>query len=279
MDQVNQLTNALPDTNAHERAGWIEPAARVGYAAKGLVYAIVGGLAIRQAFGSGDVGGASEAFRQLAGSPVGKLLLAAIAAGLAGYVLWRLVQAILDPEADGSDDADVLRWGKRGFYLLSAGVYALLAYQAAMLVIGDGGGSGGSSQAWTARLMSVRWGIWLVALVGVGIVGRALLQFAKAWTRSFTEKIQAFELSPTQRRWVIGASRLGLVARGVIFTLIGSSLVQAALSDDPDEARGTEGALQMLIASPWLIGGIGVGLLAYAVYQWVKSRYRLVGLP
>ena len=86
-------------------------------------------------------------------------------------------------------------------------------------------------------------------------------------------------MSAAQRRWVLGTSRLGLVARGIVLALIGGSVVEAALTHDPNQARGLEGVLEMFLTNPWLMGAIGIGLVAYAIYQLVKARYRLVGLP
>lgn len=254
-------------------------AARAGYTAKGAVYGLVGVLALQQAIGrGGDISGTTEALDHIRSSPFGQVLLAAVAVGLAGYVVWRLVQAVADPEADDSDDH---RWATRLFYFGSAITYGLLAWTAVELLTGNGGASGdssGGSRSWTARLMSMQWGVWLVGAVGLGIIGRGLLQLWKAYTESFREKIHSFDLGPGREQWVVTASRLGLTARGVIFGIIGGSFLRAAATHDPSDARGLEGSLEFLTASPWLLGAVGVGLMGYAVYQWVKARYRLIGV-
>lgn len=263
----------------------VEVAARAGYAAKGLVYAVIGGLAVQQAIGrGGDTTGSREALREIAGAPFGQAILWVVVVGLAAYMVWRLVQAFLDPEGDSSDDGEAKRWGVRAFYLMSAVLYGVLAWYALDLATGGagggqgaGGGGGGGSSGWAAKLMGMTWGVWLVGAVGIGIVARGLLQFFKAYTDSFKEKISAHDLDATTRRWVLRISRLGLTARGVVFGIIGSSVVYAAVQHDPQEARGLEGALNVLVQSPWLLGAVGGGLVAYAVYQWVKARYRLIG--
>lgn len=255
-------------------------AARAGYLAKGVVYGMVGGLALQQALGrGGDTTGTREALQRIGSAPFGQALLWAMVVGLAGYVAWRLVQAFVDPE--GGSDGDHRRWPTRLFYFGSAVAYAVLAWSAVELVTGAGGGSasgGGSHQSWAARLMEMTWGVWLVGALGLGMVGRGLLQLWKAYTGRFREKIGSFDLGPIRERWTVAASRLGLTARGVIFGIIGGSFIHAAVTHDPDQARGLERSLEFLVTSPWLLGSVGLGLMGYAVYQGVKARYRLMGI-
>lgn len=263
-----------------EAPGWVEPVARAGYAAKAAVYAVIGVLAVRQAAGSGgETTGGSGAIQQIAGGPFGTVLVGLLAAGLAGYVIWRLVQAFLDPEADYTDEGKK-RLAKRGFYFVSAVLYGALAWQALQLLVGgggSGGGGGGGTQSLAARLMDQPWGVWLVGAIGVGVVARGILQFVKAYRETFKDKIRSFDLGPARRSWVITASRIGLTARGVIFAIIGGFLIRAAVTHDPQRAGGLEQALDTLAGNAWLLGAIGAGLVCYAVYQLVKARYRLIG--
>lgn len=271
-------SSSTPRTPAERDLGeGVEWAARIGYGAKGAVYGLIGALALQQAVGrGGEITGTREALEHIGSAPFGQALLWAMVVGLAGYVFWRLVQAFVDPEADPDDDH---RWAMRLFYFGSAVAYGLLAWSAFSLVTGSGGGSGGGdSRSWAAQLMALGWGVWIVAAVGVGIIARGALQFWKAYTESFREKIQSFDLGPGRESWAVAASRIGLTARGVIFGIIGGSFVHAALTHDPNQARGLEGSLEFLVTRPWALGAMGVGLMGYAVYQWVKARYRLIGV-
>lgn len=258
---------------------WVEPVARAGYAAKGAVYAVVGALAIRAALlGTGsDASGGREALQFVGSGPFGQLLLGLIAVGLTGYVVWRLVQATLDPEHRGDNDIakDVAR---RGFYFGSALIYGFLTYYAIQLLIGSGGGGGGGTDQRVAELMSRTWGRILVGLFGLGVIAHGVLQGVKAYKESFRKKIKSFDFGPAKRRWVIAASRIGLTARGVVFLLIGTYFGWAALTHDPSKAGGTEQVLGALANQPWLLGAIGAGLCCYALYQWVKARYRLIAV-
>jgi hypothetical protein len=255
----------------------VEMTARIGYAAKGVVYAVIGGLAVKEAFGSGgDVTGSREALREIASGPFGTVLLGLVTAGLAAYAIWRLVQAVVDPEGSASD-SDGKRWAQRAFYLFSAVVYGFLTWYGISILMGSGGGSSSSGQQ-TQGLLAHGWGAWLVGIAGVAVIARGGWQLWKAYTDRFRKKIRRFDLGPVQGRWVLRASRVGLTARGVVFGIIGVSLIYAALTRDPSNAQGTEGALGLLVGTPWLLGAVGAGLFCYAVYQWVKARYRIIGL-
>lgn len=261
-------------------SGGIEWAARYGYAAKGVVYAVIGVLAVQQALGrGGETSGSREALEQIALGPFGTAALAVVSLGLAGYTLWRLVQAFVDPESGDQDHAGK-RWARRGFYLISAGAYGLLTYTGAAVVLGIGsaGGSAGGG-GWAADLMSMTWGAWLVGAVGAGIIVRGVVQLVKAYTKSFKDRISSFDLGPGTSKWVIRTSQFALTARGIVFSIIGGTVIHAAATHDAAEAEGgLEGALEVLVAHPWLLGGVGLGFVAYGVYQGVKARYRIIGV-
>lgn len=240
------------------------------------MYAFIGVLALQEALGGGgETAGGREAIRRIAGGPPGTILLVLTALGLAGYVAWRFVQAALDPEHPGG--LDWKRAGMRLFYVASGVLYGVLALYALQLVLGSGAGSGGGSRSWTGELMRMSWGRWLVAAVGVGIGIRGLVQFVKAYTASFEDRIRSFHPGRTRRRWALAASRVGLTARGFIFLIIGSTLAFAALRHDPSRAGGLEQALGSLADTPWLLGLMGAGLVCYAIYQWTKALYRMIG--
>lgn len=262
---------------AHEASPWVEWLARFGYAAKGVVYILIGVIAVDAAFGAGgSAEGASGALRSLADESWGQIVLGVIAVGLIGYVVWRFVQAFLDPENKGSDKKGI---ATRIGYVISGVLYATLAFEAARLVLGSGGGSGGGSGAshWSATLMEQPLGRWLIGAVGVGIILFALYEFYKAWTTDFSDRLHIEQIDYHKRQWIERAGRAGLAARGVVFLLIGWFTVQAALNYDPNQARGLEGALDALGRQPygpWVLGIVAVGLVGYGLFQLVKARYR-----
>lgn len=253
----------------------IEKLARWGYAAKGVVYLLVGGLAVFAAAGSGgrttDSGGALSTF---AGSTLGRAALVVIAIGLASYAIWMAVRAIKNPEHDDG--------GKRALHGLVALIYASLTVEAALLAWdgeGGAGGSGGNDDAashWSARLMEQPFGPWLLGAVGVGIGLYGLQQLVNAWRVKLDEQLDLGALSPTGRDWVVRIGRFGLAARGLVFTIIGWFVVQAALESQPSEARGIGGVLDTLEQTPWLLAVIAAGLVAYGIYNLVRARYRAI---
>jgi hypothetical protein len=257
---------------------WVERLARLGYAAKGIVYAIVGVLAVQAAVGPGgqttDTKGALGA---IAAQPFGKFLLALLTIGLIGYVVWQFVQAIQDPEHKGDDPEGL---AKRLGYGISGLVYAGLALSAIRLLMGSGGGgSSNSTQDWTARLLSQPFGQWLVALIGAFVIGLGFHQFYKAYKAKFRKEMKLHEMSPTEETWATRIGRLGEAARGVVFVIIGFFLIQAARQSDASEVRGLDGALLALSQQPygpWLLGIVALGLIAYGIHMGVQARYRRI---
>lgn len=114
--------------------------------------------------------------------------------------------------------------------------------------------------------------------VGAGIVIRGPIQLGKAYAERVKEKIGSFEPGSGTRPWLIRANKVGLTARGVVFSIIGGSVVYAAFTQDLRVARGLDGALDFLVSIPRLLAGVGSGLVCCAVYQRVKAGYRLIGV-
>ncbi len=266
----------------HQSSTWIERLARLGYTAKGIVYGLIGLLALLSAFGAGGRTTDSQgALQTIATQPFGKFLLALVAIGLVGYVVWRLVEAILDPEHTGTDGKRIASRIGAG---ISAVIYAGLAFSAAKIILGSGSSSSGdtSAQDWTARLMSQPFGRWLVGIVGAIIIGVGFYQLYKAFSGKFRRQLKLREMSHTEEQWATNTGRLGLSARGIVFGIIGLFLMQAARQSDPSQARGLGGALQSLEQQsygPWLLGLVALGLIAYGIYMGVQARYRRIIAP
>jgi len=269
MGQVEQVARAAGRP-------WVEPLARFGYAARGVVYAFIGVLAVQAAFfGRGQTTGPEGAIRTIAEQS--KLLLALIGIGLIGYALWRFVQGILDPENKGRDPKGLV---KRGAMVASGVVYAGLALFAFRLLSQGGGASaGGGQSSTTAKLLALPFGRALVILAGIGVIVSALYQLYDAYTRKFQRRLKTNEMSPEEQRLAIHTGQLGLASRSVAFLITGWFLIQAALRYDPDRAQGLGGALETLArqpAGPWLLGIVAIGLVAYGAYSFLQARYRRI---
>jgi hypothetical protein len=256
--------------------GWVESLARLGYAAKGVVYAIIGVLAVQAAFGTGgSTEGSRGAIRTIAQQPYGRVLLVVLAVSLLGYVIWRFAQSLFDAEGYGTDGAALIR---RIGFAVSGSTYALLGVMAVRIAMGGGSGGGGSAkQAWTAKMLSQPMGPWLVGLVGVVIIGVGFYHFYRVYTESYMDSYKVGAMSQKERRLAHRAGQWGLSARGVTFVIIGIFFIQAARQHDPSEAQGLDAALSALASQPygpWLLGAVAIGFVAYGVHSFVKARYR-----
>lgn len=270
------MNTPSPQRAAHSDT--VEKLARFGYAVKGVVYGLIGVLAVMAATGSGgETSDSRGVLHTIAGGPFGQILIGAVAIGLFGYALWRFIQALVDPDHKGSDAEGLV---KRVGYFISGVLYAGLGLAAARLLLGNGGSGGGNSaDTWTAKLMAQPFGVWLVGIVGAIIIGVGLYQIYKAYKAKFMDKLKTGEMSATERTWAERLGRFGLSARGVVFSIIGVFLILAAVNTNPEEARGLEGALDTLAAQPYgpyLLGLVALGLVAYGIYCGVLARYRRI---
>jgi hypothetical protein len=256
---------------------WMERLARLGYATEGAVYSLIGLLAAGAAFGTdGRATGQHGALEVVAGSPFGGILLSLIAVGFAGYALWRSVQAIADPDREGTD---VKALGRRVGYGASALIYAGLAFSAVGLVFGLASREGGTPDDWTALLLSWPLGQVLVVGVGIAVIGVGLRELNQAYKARFLEYLKLDEMGGRVRKWTERWGRLGVAARGIVFGVVGTFLIRAALEYDPQEARGLGGALQTLAQQPlgpWLLGAAALGLVAYGLFMLSVARYRYI---
>lgn len=266
---------------ARHAGPWVERLARSGYAAKGVVYAVIGVLALRQALGlGGRTTGTGGAVRSASGLPFGGMLLVVLAVGLVGYAVWKLTQAIADTEDKGSDAKGILR---RVGYAGSGLIHAGLAFSAAQILIGSGS-SGGSSDSWTARVLGYAppIGQILVALVGLGVIGVSVYQLHAAYKAKFRRELKLGEMSAAEERWTTRAGRVGTASRGLVIGVAGVFVILAAYQSDPSETRGLGGALQTLAQQPFgpfLLGAVALGLLAYAAFMFLVARYRRIDHP
>ncbi len=257
-----------------------EKLARLGYASRGVVYLIVGGFAVLAAFGGGGrTTDTKGALQSLIGEPFGIALLVILALGLVAFSVWRAVQAFADADGHGTDGKALVI---RGALAVSAVTHLLLAIYAASLIFGGGGGGGSGgdqgTQGLVAKLMEQPFGVWLVGIVGVAVFGAGVAHIIKGAKAKFDER---FKPGYDKFGWVRPVCRFGLIARGVVFLIIGGFIVVAAWQYDPQHAKGLAGALQALQQQPYgqvLLGIVALGLVAFGLYSIVEAVYRRIGI-
>lgn len=265
------MSTATFEAKRRARGPWAERLGRFGFAAKGVLYGIVALIAIQVALGSGELEDKKGALQAVAEQPYGEILLGILAAGLAGYALWRLVEAALGP----ADESGVKALGKRLLSLGKGILYAGICFVAVSILVGAGAGGSGDEDETTARLLELPAGVWLVTAAGAGLIVAALYNGYRGVTRKFCDDLRG--MSAAEERWVAGIGIVGHVARLVVFGLMGVFLVKAALEYDPEEAVGLDGALATVAQQPLgpaLLGLAAAGLLAYGLFCLVQARYR-----
>jgi hypothetical protein len=258
------------------RSRGFEWLARSGFVARGLIYGIIGVLAIKLAIGAGgQTTNQQGALRTIADQPFGKVLLILVAIGLAGYALWRFVRALLGhgPEdSDGTFD--------RVSALGSGIAYALLCAVAVEILLGSGSSGGsGSTQKTTSGVFGWPAGTWLVGIAGAVLIGIGLYQGYRGLTKDFLKDSKTEQMSPGVRSWIEWIGSFGHLARMVVFGLVGIFLIRAAIDYDPNKAVGLDGALAKVVHAsygPFLLGLVAAGLIAFGVYSLSDARYRRI---
>jgi uncharacterized protein DUF1206 len=248
--------------------------ARAGLVARGVVYGIIGILAIKLALGDGGKATDQQgALRTIATHSFGKVLLVFLAIGLAGYALWRLVRAILGHGPEDSDDVKDRLSG------LESGIgYALLCATAVKILIGAGSHSSSTDQK-TAGVLGWPAGRYIVGIAGLVVIGAAVEQAYKGLKRKFLEDSKTGEMGPRMRKVFTAMGVFGHLARAVVFALIGYFLIRAAIDYDADRAVGLDGALATLGQSsygPLVLAVCAAGLIGFGIYSALDARYRRV---
>ncbi|MDX1604091.1 MAG: DUF1206 domain-containing protein [Salinimicrobium sediminis] len=255
----------------------IKTMARTGFVAKGIVYGIIGILTFKAAFDmGGQKAGQMQVLEWLEKQTFGNILLVLMALGLLCYAAWRFVQAVKDPEHIGDDKKGK---AKRTGFFFSGLLYLGIAVMAALKAFGSGKGSSGSSgSAQQSSFLASETGLWVLGIIGAGIIIAGIFQFVKAYKNDYYKKLGLATLGDEKKRESVKkTAEFGLSARGVILLIIGFFAVKAAVNSNPSEIKTTQEAFSFIQESaygPWLMGLVAAGLIAYAVYMFLMAKYR-----
>jgi len=253
--------------------GWL---ARAGLVARGVSYGIIGIFALQLAFGSGGkTTNQRGALQAIAAKPFGQALLIAMAVGLAGYAIWRLVRAGIGHGSQQDDSA-----GERVAGAASGLAYAALCVTAVKILVGASSGGGANSpKKTTGGVLDGTGGTTIVGVIGAILIAVALYQGYKGISKKFLQDSNTSEMTRHVKRAFTALGVFGHLARMVVFGLIGYGLVKAAMDYNPDSAIGLDGALSKVSQQsygPLLLGVVAAGLIGFALYSIADARYRKI---
>lgn len=262
---------------ATRTASWIERLARVGYAAKALLYSMVGVLALQSALGQGGrTIGSRGALVTLVRQQFGAIILLVIAAGLFGYAVWQIIEALADPERRGTAPKAL---ALRASYAARGVIHTALGVQAARLAVGSDHGRAQAVETWTARGLAIPLGPWIVVAAGVAVAFYGCYQLYRAWTAKLARQLDLSSLAGDASALLTRICRFGIGARGVVFVICGVYLVRAGIAHRANTAADTGEALGAIERQPfgeWILAAVALGLIAYGAYEVVQARYRVI---
>ncbi len=267
------LQRAHAGSAAADFSPWVGRIVRLGFVAKGLIYALMGLLALRVAFGlrGGRLVDASGALRTLLRQPFGQVLLIVIGAGILGYAAYYIFEAVVDIRRKGGG---IRGWTDRSLSIIKGGAYGTIGLEALRLVFISRGPSGDAEG--TARaVMQFPLGDWFLILVGVGVAVYGISQLKMTWDGRFDDDV---DVARARREvpWLLSFGRFGIGARSVIIVLMGVTLFLAGIEHRPSNADGYRESLITILSQPfgpWLLGAVGAGLFCFGVFQLFHVRY------
>ena len=233
----------------------------VGLVAYGVVHLLVAWIAVQLAWGQSSQEASQQgALQELAGTPLGGVLLWIVAIGMFALVVWRVLEVVYGQ----------LDLGKKLSAVGRAVVYLVLGLSAVKVAIGPGGSSTNQQETLSARVMAHGPGRVLIVGIGIGIIAIGVRQLYKAITKKFTEDLVGGVSDLT-----ILLGRIGYAAKGIAFLVVGALFGWAAITYDPEKAGGLDTALHTIKAQPAgsvLLTVLAVGIAAFGVYAFVWSR-------
>lgn len=259
------------------RGDWKETLGRVGLVGRGVLYAVIGLLALQLAFGDAANASQAGAIEWIGSRPLGKVLLVALTASLLALAAWRFLDALVGDPVEGSEASDRARFAVTGAIYLSFAVASLTATIANWS--GQGSqpssqpGSGEAQQRATAVVLDWPGGRWLVGVAGLALIAYAVWKVKRhVIDARFMDRLDA-----DCGRSIETFGRVGYLARSVIWAVVGVFLIHAAWTFDPAEAKGISGALQSLAGSGSgraLLVVVAVGLIAFGAFNLAEARHR-----
>lgn len=253
--------------------------ARVGLTAKGVLYLVLGILAVQLGLGSGSGDQASQtgAIETLASQPFGQALVGAMALGLLAHGAWQLVITLTGDPIEGDDALHRVKYAVKTVIYLGLGALAVAVLFGQSGSGGGGGGNGEGSDQAASAILGLPGGMWIAIGIGLVVMGVGVYEIVRHGRHAtFMERI-GHTVMGRERRNVERAGRAGYTALGIVSLITGGFFVVAAVQHDPEKSKGMSEALQTLSDQPWgtaLLLAVAVGLVLYGVFCLAEARYR-----
>lgn len=258
---------------------WFDRFARFGYAAKGVVFGVVGMLAARVAMGSaGEQPDVAGAMGEISEQPLRLVQLGLLAAGLVSYSLWRITQGTADLQGEGRGFRG---WSKRLAYVSVGLVYGGFAIYAVGVMAGWSTEDGELRDV-TAMVLGWPGGQWLVGAVGLGVLIAGLVEIFFAVSRRFEIEIGPDSIGRFQYGLLVGTGALGHAAQGAVYIAAGYLFFRAALRYDPEDAAGLAETFRKLATQPfgpYLVWAAALGFLCFGIYCLMLAFHRHIPKP
>ena len=253
---------------------WVERFMRFGHIVRGVIYLVIGVLALRLALGiRGAAMTQTGAIEMIGQQPFGRILLVIVCVGLAGYSLWGAICAVLDLLHEGHSLRGL---AKRAGFAGSALAYAGLLVVTLQFLLGPHAHIA-KPRDWTGELLAKPFGAWLTGIIGLCTIAGAFFgEIMQGWRGRFASDLDLTRRSTAERRWAMNLGRVGIVARGIVFAIIGIFLVASALHANPHHATDSDGALRGLARQPFglvLLAAAGLGLMAFGMFSVMCARW------
>jgi Domain of Unknown Function (DUF1206) len=265
---------AARQTASSRPMAWL---ARAGLAARGVMYVLIGIIAVQIAVdGSKQQADRTGAVRLVAKNPFGSVILWLLVIGFAGMTLWRLSEAIW-----GTNESGGHKVTKRVANLVRAVFYGIVTYGILKYALGVGqpSSSDKQSQDLTATALKYHDGQVIIAIAGIIVVIAGLRTMYRAYKLRFLKHLRLGSASAGTRKIVTRLGQIGGIARGFVFGTVGVFLIIAAKDANPKQAKGIDTALRALAHTPlgpWLLVIVALGLVTFGVYSWCEARWREV---
>ena len=273
---ANRTTARRTTARRAANSGPLRFLARVGFLARGIMYIVIGWIALQVAFGkNSQQADRTGALHELSTTPFGAAALWLLVVGFVGMALWRLSEAVYGAPPAGRKASSRLA------ALFRAVLYAVLGYGVLKYAIGAGGPQSSNQQSvdLTATVMRHPGGKAVVIVIGLVLIGVGIYLAYKAWRKEFLKELQLGQMSARTRRIVEWLGRVGGVARGIVFVTAGIFLVVAAVRAQPQQAKGIDSSLRVLAttpAGPWLLALVAIGLIMFGLFSCCEARWRKV---